>query len=262
MSYSELRKQNIARNNAKLTELGLDTIREEIALSQKKKKKPRSIKKRKRTASIPTRSSRRTKNQPPPIYTPDNAQEERELANQKQDEQISKGYRKKNGTWRGQKFGAVKNVPVGTVFGAGDYQRAGRFEMAMNGFFLPVVTCEWIDSTTKEVFAIVVNNDNGLSRDKGDVLVYAGAGGRRRGQNRTATQSYHQTWTSATNAALRNNFKSKRPVRVIRGPKCEKEGTKESGGGYRYDGLYLVKKAVMEVGKSGLETAMFTLVKK
>jgi hypothetical protein len=46
--------------------------------------------------------------------------------------------------WDGEQFGEV-GVSVGTVFGAGDYQRQGRFEMAANGFFKPVVQPEWLD---------------------------------------------------------------------------------------------------------------------
>ena len=135
--------------------------------------------------------------------------------------------------------------------------------MSRTGFFKPFVTPEWIDTATKEVYAVVVNNDNGLSVDRGDVLEYAGSGGRLRGQNRTAEQSFHQTWKSATNAALRRNFESGRPVRVIRGPKCKgKYGTKDTGGGYRYDGLFRVEKAEMrEMGRRKLKTAMFTLRK-
>jgi E3 ubiquitin-protein ligase UHRF1 len=91
----------------------------------------------------------------------------------------------------------------------------------------------------------------------------AGAGGRNRGQNRTAKQSYHQTWDSLTNASLRRNQQSGRPVRVIRGPKCNsKFGTLNSGGGYRYDGLFNVEKAEMvPTGSRMLKTAFFTLRK-
>ena len=42
-------------------------------------------------------------------------------------------------------FGEVPGVPVGTVFGAGDYQRKGRTEMMETGFFRPWVTPEWFD---------------------------------------------------------------------------------------------------------------------
>jgi hypothetical protein len=264
MSYDALRSANIARNNIKLRELGLDTLRNELQLHAKTSNRSTTItrqRKRKRIPTAPTRHSRRTKNlPPPPRYTPQSADDDRKALQSERNEEIAEGFRRSDGSWRGERFGNVKEVKVGTVFGRGNYQREGRFEMAKNGFFKPKVTCEWIDTSTKEVFSIVVNNDNGLSQDFGDVLHYAGAGGRRRGQNRTAEQSFHQTWESATNAALRRNQKSGRPIRVIRGPKCESQGTKNSGGGYRYDGLYLVEKAEMVVhGRRKLKTAMFTL---
>ena len=85
-----------------------------------------------------------------------------------------------------------------------------------------------------------------------------------RGQNRTAAQSFHQSWENATNASLRKNAERKIPVRVIRGPKLKsKFGTSKTGGGFRYDGLYDVVKAEMvEHGSKRLRTAMFTLKKR
>ena len=139
--------------------------------------------------------------------------------------------------------------------------------MADTGFFRPFVTPEWCEPKGA-CYSVIVNNDNGLSSDRGDTIEYAGSGGRMRGQNRTAPQSFHQSWDNVTNAALRRNWQEKKPVRVIRGPKLRSRfGTKHSGGGYRYDGLYYVTKAEMRLGpargKGGprLRTAVFTLEK-
>ena len=122
-----------------------------------------------------------------------------------------------------------------------------------------------IDSTgsTGACWSLIVNNDNGLSADQGDVVSYAGSGGRNRGQNRSAPQSFDQSWESSTNAALRINHDKGYPVRLIRGPKNDSvHGTKGSGGGYRYDGLFAVTAAEMiPFGKRKLRTAMFTLKK-
>ena len=263
-AYERARLANIARNEAKLRELKVGAFKRHIREQQENEMQKRKRRKRK-TSTVPTgpvRRSRRAKKQPPPaLYTPTDANEERKQEESQRQEEIAKGWRNSLGAWRGEMFGEVPGVPVGTVFGSGDYQRQGRFEMSRTGFFKPFVTPEWIDNATKEVYAVVVNNDNGLSMDKGDVIEYAGSGGRLRGQNRTAEQSFHQNWKSATNAALRKNFESGRPVRVIRGPKCRgKYGTKDSGGGYRYDGLFRVEKAEMrETGPRKLQTAMFTL---
>ena len=134
--------------------------------------------------------------------------------------------------------------------------------MSDTGFFRPYVTPEWMEPG-EACYAIILNNDNGLSRDDGSRILYAGSGGRRRGQNRTAPQCFHQSWDNVTNAALKLNCESGKPVRVIRGPKLVGgHGTAESGGGFRYDGLFKVTKAEMVArGPQALNTALFTLVK-
>jgi hypothetical protein len=98
------------------------------------------------------------------------------------------GQRLPDGSWLGERFGHIDSQPVGTVFGAGDYQRLGRQEMATSGFFRPYVTPEWYVAGVGS-YSLILNNDNGASRDDGDAIFYAGCGGRLRGQNRTATQS-------------------------------------------------------------------------
>ena len=137
--------------------------------------------------------------------------------------------------------------------------------MSESGFFFPFVTPEWCERNGA-CYALILNNDNGVSKDNGDTIVYAGSGGRYRGQNRTATQSFDQTWKNVTNASLKRNFEEKRPVRVIRGPKLDSpHGTRSSGGGFRYDGLYNVIHADLvptKWGKRMLKTAMFTLKRK
>merc|ERR1712054_40153 len=120
--------------------------------------------------------------------------------------------------------------------------------MSKTGFFVPFVTPEFVSTSSNPAdagcYAIVLNNDNGLSRDMGDTIVYAGSGGRRRGQNRSAKQSFDQSWENLTNASLKANFEKQLPVRVIRGPKLDsKYGTGSGGGGFRYDGVYRVTKA-------------------
>jgi hypothetical protein len=72
-----------------------------------------------------------------------------------------------------------------------------------------------------------------------------------------------QDWKNITNAALRLNYERKLPVRVVRGPKLQSVfGTRNCGGGYRYDGLYKVHAAEMvRLGTSRHWTAMFELRK-
>eukprot|EP00941_MAST-03F_sp_MAST-3F-sp1_P006270 g6270.t1 len=264
-AYEQRRTQNIKENNAKLR-----TILGDFQLVPPVEKKKRvtaskSLRKRKKRKVTPSRRSRRTRGKPPPNYSEQvniEAQEEKDLAARIKEEK-KKGYRLKDGTWRGERFGEIKSVKEGTVFGHGDYQRLGRREMCDTGFFRPFVTPEWINPK-KGCYAIILNNDNpeSGSKDNGSTFEYAGAGGRHRGQNRTAPQSFHQSWASATNAALKKNYENKIPVRVIRGPKLRgKFGTRISGGGFRYDGLYLCTAARLKPNKRGLNTAMFTFEK-
>lgn len=251
--YEQTRARNIATNAMVLAELGIQP------LIKKKAKPPSKPRKRFPTSREPTREpSRRAQSLPIPMYT---GQDEVLAESSHQSEQVS---RMPDGLWSGERFGEVPGVAEGTVWGKGDYQRLGRQEMAVSGFMKPGNTTqpEWC-APGVGCYSIIVNNDNGASTDKGDTIIYAGSGGRRRGQNRTAPQSFDQAWENVTNAALRLNHETQQPVRVVRGPKLRgAHGTAESGGGYRYDGLYAVAAAKMLRGESGLRTAMFTLTKK
>ena len=250
-AYEEQRLKNIATNAKVLEALGIESL----TAMKKSAQQPRQ-KKRTREAVEPTRESRRTRSL---LYTPG---QHEALGEESRKHEIEEGHRMPDGLWAGERFGEVDGVPVGTTFGNGDYQRLGRQEMMVSGFFRPFVTPEW---TTKGVgcYSIIVNNDNGSSQDRGDTIMYAGSGGRRRGQNRTAPQTFDQDWENVTNAALRLNFETRQPVRLVRGPKLSGgHGTAESGGGYRYDGLYEVASAEMvRSSSSGLLTAMFELRK-
>ncbi|KAJ3290771.1 hypothetical protein HK104_006533 [Borealophlyctis nickersoniae] len=99
--------------------------------------------------------------------------------------------------------------------------------------------------------------------DLGDAFTYTGEGGRDlKGTKtnpknlRTAPQSKDQTLTKG-NMALYKSWETGLPVRVIRGFKSE-YGPKS---GYRYDGLYRVKKAWSEKGFSGFLVWKFALVR-
>ena len=251
-AYEKQRQRNIAVNQAALAELGI------APLIQKKHVERRPKPKRKEPAQPTRELSRRARALPVPVYTPGQDEALRE-ASEKAD--IEEGRRMPDGLWLGERFGEVDGVPVGTVFGAGDFQRLGRQEMSTSGFHQPFVNPEWC-APGVGCYSVIVNNDNGSSHDHGDSILYAGSGGRRRGQNRTAPQSFDQDWDNVTNAALRRNFEAEQPVRVIRGPKLVgPHSTAATGGGYRYDGLYRVASAEMVRGRSGLRTVMFELRK-
>ena len=264
LSYEQCRERTVARNATLFAELGLANKARKPPTKPSKSTSQSGQRKRKRAEpQEPSRKSTRVRGKPPVSYVPPDPVEERDDARAERRQQQKKGYRLANGKWRGERFGHVPGVPVGTVFGAGDYQRKGRREMADTGFFEPFVTPEWVERNGA-CYAVILNNDNGLSSDGGDIVRYAGAGGRMRGQNRTAPQSFSQTFESTTNKALKLNCERKLPVRVVRGPKLKgKHSTAKSGGGYRYDGLYAVVKAeLVATGTRGLKTAMFTLQRK
>ena len=110
------------------------------------------------------RESRRIRALPSVDYNQESHEVDAEVEKAKDTtkDEIAKGYRLKDGRWRGEKFGDVEGVEVGTIFGAGDFQRQGRQEMSATGFFQPFVTPEWIHPD-KGCFAIILNNDNGAS---------------------------------------------------------------------------------------------------
>ena len=251
--YEKQRLRNIETNAQALEALGIGAL---IPERKKASQQPRQNKKRDREPAQPVRESRRARALPVPMYTPG---QDEIIAAENRKSEIEQGTRMPDGLWSGERFGEVDGVAVGTVFGKGDYQRLGRQEMVTSGFHQPFVNPEWC-APGIGCYSIIFNNDNGSSMDDGDRIVYAGSGGRRRGQNRTAPQSFDQDWDNVTNAALRLNFETQQPVRLVRGPKLlSRHGTAESGGGYRYDGLYSVASAELVRSASGLRTAMFEL---
>ena len=76
-----------------------------------------------------------------------------------------------DGLWSGERFGEISSVPVGTVFGGGDFQRLGRQQMMLSGFFRPFVTPEWCVPGVG-CYSLILNNDNGASHDRGDEITY------------------------------------------------------------------------------------------
>lgn len=80
---------------------------------------------------------------------------------------------------------------------------------------------------------------------------------------RTAPQSSDQSFEDRNNAALQRSVDTQKPVRVIRGFKGKVRSKYAPSEGYRYDGLYLVKKAWIEKGlnKGGFLVCKFAFVR-
>lgn len=90
--------------------------------------------------------------------------------------------------------------------------------------------------------------------DEGDVVRYAGHGGR---DAKTGRQIADQA-LDRYNAALMRSYETCRPVRLIRGATLQNEFAPETG--YRYEGLYRIVAAERVRGKSGFWVWLFKLV--
>jgi euchromatic histone-lysine N-methyltransferase len=100
--------------------------------------------------------------------------------------------------------------------------------------------------------SIVVSGGYEDNIDNGDVIIYAGQGGK--DHHGSKKQVYDQELTPG-NAALWNSWRKKQPVRLIRS--CE-----ELPCGYRYDGLYNVEHSWSEKGRAGYRVYKFKLRRK
>lgn len=250
--YEQLRHLNIEKNKQYLQSLGV------AKMIPEKVKAPRQKRKRKEEPAEGHRKSSRVRKLPPSsrasVAPPEAPRKPTEEA------QLEEGHKVKDEDgivrWCGECFGSVEGVKVGTVFGEGDYQRLGRREMAACGFHVPFVQPEWLQ-LRGACYSLILNNDNGSGKDKGVRFEYVGGGGRHRGQNRTAAQSFDQNFNNLTNAALKTAHDNKQPVRVIRGPKLASPYRTKQGG-FRYDGLYLCTKAVLVDNEDGLKQCRFS----
>ena len=113
--------------------------------------------------------------------------------------------------------------------------------MSAAGIHRPVQPGIWNDGT-KFAVSIVVSGGYIDDFDKGSEILYTGQGGR----DQKGRQVENQELTRG-NLGLFNSMKAGKPVRVTRGYQTEL-GPEE---GYRYDGLYLVKKAFYEPSIDG-----------
>jgi putative restriction endonuclease len=103
--------------------------------------------------------------------------------------------------------------------------------------------------------SIVVSGGYEDDEDYGDLIVYTGAGGRDPASGKQITD---QEFTGQNLALLRSEAEGL-PVRVIRGTGGEPTFSPPSG--YRYDGLYRVEDAWLEVGRSGYQVCRYRLVR-
>jgi hypothetical protein len=142
-AYEAARRRKMAENRAMLEQLGLLDEAAHVASAHRTDRQSKKRARARGDAELPRRQSRRTKGEAPSDSVPPPSAADAKTVPSMVAEQA--GARGEDGKWRGERFGKVDDVPVGTVFGAGDYQRQGRFEMSASGFFAPPVQPEWLE---------------------------------------------------------------------------------------------------------------------
>jgi len=107
-------------------------------------------------------------------------------------------------------------------------------------------------NTNEGAYSIALSGGYEDDEDGGNVFTYTGSGGRDR---RMGTQTADQTFDHVYNKILKASVYTKNPVRVIRGFNLDSPYAPYEG--YRYDGLYIVIRAWMEIGKSKKQMCRF-----
>ena len=105
--------------------------------------------------------------------------------------------------------------------------------------------------------SIVLAGGYADDRDGGDLILYTGAGGRDpKSKRQVAHQSFGGTRAANWNRALATSCDNGLPVRVLRGH----QSRHGPSAGYRYDGLWRVRRYYFEEGQDGFRVCTFELV--
>lgn len=144
-------------------------------------------------------------------------------------------------------FGEIPNIPVGTSF-------PDRASLSAAGVHRPTVA--GISGAAAEgADSIVLNGGYEDDLDQGEEIIYTGHGGN---DPKTGKQTGDQMLMFG-NRALARSCIDGLPVRVIRGWKNPSDFSPPAG--YRYDGIYYVKRYWSETGRSGYKIWRFHLVR-
>jgi len=119
-----------------------------------------------------------------------------------------------------------------------------------------------IHGTSKDgAYSVVLSAGYKDDKDSGLTFIYTGSGGKHTGDE-LATRSdvhgpqrSHQTVENRSNKALLTSVKTRRPVRVVRGPNPNSPWAPVKG--YRYDGLYIVDDKMEDIGEDGFVVIKF-----
>ncbi len=134
-------------------------------------------------------------------------------------------------------FGAIAGVLEGQTFA----NRREVFEARLHRSLLAGISGTARDGSD----AVIVSGGYEDDDDRGDTLIYTGEGGR---NPQTGEQIAGQILVKG-NLALERSRINGLPVRVIRGAAAKSRFAPQEG--YRYDGLYRVRRSWPEKGKSG-----------
>ncbi|KAJ7637101.1 PUA-like domain-containing protein [Roridomyces roridus] len=150
--------------------------------------------------------------------------------------------------------GDVPGTSVGLLF-------ADRSDVYASGIHGTIEAGIYRSDDPDGAYSIVLNKGYEDDDDQAETIIYTGEGKGKPANGESTkpgkAQQGHQDMKSPGNTALQRNWRSGRPVRVIRGP--EGHIRYSPAAGYRYDGLYYVTKVWMEVGKSGYKMCRFEL---
>ncbi|NLJ36930.1 MAG: hypothetical protein GX358_11955 [candidate division WS1 bacterium] len=144
-------------------------------------------------------------------------------------------------------FGEIPGIKVGQLF-------ANRRELHDSGVHRPL-QAGICGSADRGAESVVLSGGYEDDEDLGDEIIYTGHGG----QDRSGVQIADQKLVNQ-NAALAQNAKKNIPVRLIRGARLRSPFAPVKG--FRYDGLFDVKRYWQENGKAGHLIWRFHLVKR
>ncbi|KAI8978685.1 PUA-like domain-containing protein [Trametes punicea] len=151
-------------------------------------------------------------------------------------------------------FGHIPGVPIGSTF----ENRLFLHHSSVHSGILAGIA----GSKDEGCYSVVLSGGYEDDKDEGYKFIYTGCGGRdtKNGEKpREGPQTCDQSWENSRNMSLRVSARTKKPVRVVRGYKSSSDFAPAAG--YRYDGLYVVERAWMDVGKSGFKVCKFSLTR-
>ncbi|KAI0822264.1 PUA-like domain-containing protein [Trametes gibbosa] len=149
-------------------------------------------------------------------------------------------------------FGHIPGVPIGSTF----ENRLFLHHSSVHSGILAGIA----GSKDEGCYSVVLSGGYEDDKDEGYKFTYTGCGGRDRKDGekpREGPQTCDQSWKNSRNQSLRVSSYTKKPVRVVRGYKSRSDFAPVEG--YRYDGLYIVERAWMDVGKSGFQVCKYSL---